>query len=197
MDESTKMTPAALKILDTASKLFYWKGIHSIGVETIAREAGVTKKTLYDRFGSKEQLIVAYLKDRDHQWKNHVFKYLERVPDHDSLQKILSIFDALESWLETKNPRGCSFVNALAELTEESHPGRKVILDEKRWLKQLFTTFVKQMGCHPPEEIAETLFILHEGVTVAYSMGLAVGGTRSAKETARCMLRAQENNLKC
>ncbi|KGP73581.1 TetR/AcrR family transcriptional regulator [Pontibacillus yanchengensis] len=192
MGENTKMTPAASKILETASHLFYWKGIHSIGVETIANEAGVTKKTLYDRFGSKDQLIVAYLKDRDSQWKNHLSNYSDHVPDEEPLQKILSIFDALENWLTTNNQRGCAFVNAFAELAEESHPGREVIIEEKKWLKQLFATYLKQLGLEHVDDIAERLLILHEGITVTYSMSLSKG-IAAAKETANEIINANIN----
>ncbi|XQY92236.1 TetR/AcrR family transcriptional regulator [Metabacillus sp. HB246100] len=188
MDENTKMTPAALKILDTASQLFYWRGIHSIGVATIANEAGVTKKTLYDCFGSKDQLIVAYLKERDHQWRIHLYNYLERVPNHEPLEKILSIYDALESWLETKNQRGCAFINALAELNEESHPGRDVIIEEKKWLKQLFTKFLKEIGFSNTEEIGDQLLMLHEGMMVTYSMSLSSNGIGSVKEAVKIII---------
>ncbi|GGE51477.1 TetR family transcriptional regulator [Pullulanibacillus camelliae] len=192
MDKNTKRTPAALKILDAASQLFYWKGIHSIGVETIASEAGVTKKTLYDRFGSKDQLIVAYLEERDRQWKKHLDNYLDRIPDDKPLQKILSIFDALEKWLETNSQRGCAFVNALAELPEASHPGRKVIFEEKRWLKQLFATFLRHLEFDQADEIAEKLLMLHEGITVTYSMNLSTNGIASAKETVQLILNANQ-----
>lgn len=187
------MTPAALRILDKASQLFYWKGIHSIGVETIANEAGVTKKTLYDRFGSKDQLIVAYLKERDYQWRGHLYKHLDSVQDQEPLAKILSIFDALESWLADKNQRGCAFINAFAELTEESHPGRVVILEEKKWLKQLFTSFLEDLGIDDPEEIGERLLILHEGITVTYSMNLSSNGVASAKETVKLIINTNKS----
>ncbi|MGE6204558.1 TetR/AcrR family transcriptional regulator [Guptibacillus hwajinpoensis] len=190
MVENIKMTPAALRILDTASNLFYWKGIHSIGVETIATEAGVTKKTLYDRFGSKDQLIVEYLKSRDNQWKTHLYTYLDLVPNHQPLEKILKIFDALENWLETNNQRGCAFVNALAELPEESHPGREVIIEEKRWLMQVFTTFLKELKLQDAEKLGEKLLILHEGVTVTYSMNLS-SKVASAKETAQLLIQTR------
>ncbi|BCB04153.1 TetR/AcrR family transcriptional regulator [Bacillus sp. KH172YL63] len=190
--ENTKMTPAAKRILEAASDLFYWKGIHSIGVETIANEAGVTKKTLYDRFGSKEQLIVAYLKNRDQQWKNHLTGYLQAVPDQEPLQKILTIFDALESWLNQHNQRGCAFVNALAELTEDNHPGKTVILEEKQWLKQLFSSFLQELNLTDAEDISERLLILHEGVTVTFSMNLSQRGVQSAKETAVLLIEANK-----
>ncbi|MDQ4084268.1 MAG: TetR/AcrR family transcriptional regulator, partial [Actinomycetota bacterium] len=59
-DQQRPLTPGAQRILDVASELFYWRGIHAVGVDTIAAESGVTKRTLYDRFGSKDGLVVAY-----------------------------------------------------------------------------------------------------------------------------------------
>ncbi|MDQ0483943.1 TetR/AcrR family transcriptional regulator [Guptibacillus hwajinpoensis] len=194
MDEDIKMTPAAIRILETASNLFYWKGIHAIGVETIASEAGVTKKTLYDRFGSKDQLIVSYLKSRDDQWKTHVSTYLSRISDHQPLEKILTIFDALENWLESHNQRGCAFVNALAELPEESHPGREVIIEEKRWLKQLFTSLLNELGLGNADEMGERLLVLHEGITVTYSMNLSSNGVASVKETVKLIINTSKEN---
>ncbi|QST01027.1 TetR/AcrR family transcriptional regulator [Pontibacillus sp. ALD_SL1] len=188
MNETTKMTPAASKILDTASHLFYWKGIHSIGVETIAKEAGVTKKTLYDRFGSKDQLIVSYLNDRDTKFRSHINDYLDQVSNQDPKEKIISIFDALERWLKNQNQRGCAFVNALAELPEESHPGREVIIEEKRWLKQLFISLLEEAGVKNPDEAGEKLLVLHEGVTVTYSMSLSTNGVDLVKDTVQLII---------
>lgn len=64
-----RMTPGARRVLEAAERLFYEHGIHAVGVDTIAAEAGVTKKTLYDRFGSKEQIVVEYLAGRDERWR--------------------------------------------------------------------------------------------------------------------------------
>ncbi|MBN8237179.1 TetR/AcrR family transcriptional regulator [Halobacillus kuroshimensis] len=192
MGETTKMTPAARRILDTASELFYSKGIHAVGVETIASEAGVTKKTLYDRFGSKDQLIVAYLEERDQKWRKHLFSCMDEVPDDQPMDKILRIFDALENWMSTRNKRGCAFVNALAELSEETHPGRKVIIEEKKWLKELFASLLRQLQLENPDPIAEQLFILHEGLMVTYSLDIYERGTAGAKETAHMLIQSAD-----
>ena len=74
---STTLTPGARRILDVASALFYERGIHAVGVDTIAAESGVTKRTLYDRFGSKDALVVAYLAERDRRWRERVVAALD------------------------------------------------------------------------------------------------------------------------
>lgn len=74
------MTPGARRALDAASRLFYEHGIHAVGVDRIAAEAGVTKKTLYDRFGSKEQIVVEYLAGRDERWRALLDERLAAAP---------------------------------------------------------------------------------------------------------------------
>ena len=73
------LTPRAQRILDVASTLFYERGIHAVGVDTIAEAAGVTKRTLYDRFGSKESLVVAYLRQREEKWRKVLNEHLDKA----------------------------------------------------------------------------------------------------------------------
>ena len=121
------LTPAGRRILNAAGELFYTQGINAIGVDTIARTAGVTKKTLYDRFGSKEALVAAYLTDRRQRWQAWLEDCLEPLSPAD---RPLGVFDSLHSWLEQAPRRGCAFVNAAAELAT-SGQDREVVIAEK------------------------------------------------------------------
>src|SRR5476649_740576 len=95
------------RILQTADRLFYLKGIRSVGVDTIAAEVGISKRTLYNHFPSKDHLIAAYLQRR-----------FTTAPASDKppLEQILGTFDRLERGFAAKGFRGCPFVNAVAEL---------------------------------------------------------------------------------
>lgn len=97
LDCAETLTPAEEKILATATRLFYQEGIHSIGVDRIAVEAGVTKKTLYDRSGSKEQLVLAYLRRREDQWRKALEAGLLRNPNPGP-ERVLTVFDAAGQW---------------------------------------------------------------------------------------------------
>ena len=101
--ELAPLTPGGRRVLDAASQLFYERGIHAVGVDTIAEAAGVTKKTLYDRFGSKEALVVAYLQHRDARWREHVAQQLALVPE-PGIDRVLAIFDAAISWSDANSP---------------------------------------------------------------------------------------------
>lgn len=173
-----RLTPGARRILDVASDLFYWRGIHAVGVDTIAAESGVTKRTLYDRFGSKDGLIEAYLRSRDRRWRDLIISRLETEP-LDSVRRVLVPFDALPQWL-TPSSRGCSFVNAFAELPEPDHPGRQLIVSEKKWLRDLFHDLLVEADAKNPGALASQLLSLHEGAIVSYSIA---GETHAAAHT--------------
>jgi len=192
-------TPAAARILAAAADLFYAYGIGAIGVDRIAQEAETTKKTLYDRFGSKEQLVVAYLRARHARFTQHVHDHLDALPPNGG--RTLGIFDALESWLAV-NPRGCGFVNAYAELAGTNHAGLAVIGEEKRWVHDLFTESLERDGyldnaAHESvrkgeqrrvDELARTLAILYEGAIVRFTAGEDPLAADLARRTAERLL---------
>lgn len=183
------MTPAAERVLDVASKLFYDNGIHAVGVEAIASEAGVTKKTLYDRFGSKDALVAHYLSRRDERWRRLVLDTVERRGARTAARRRpLLVFDALEEWMAAQNTRGCAFVNAQAELPDVGHPGRAVIRAQKDWMLDYLRTLVREAGVGSPRKLATSLLVLVEGATVTASLGVATGAVANAKEAARRLI---------
>lgn len=162
------LTPAARRILSAAAELFYARGIHAVGVDAIAAAAGVTKKTIYDRFGSKEALVAAYLAERAERWQKWLRRYIE---DAASDQRLLAPFDALEAWMSQQQPRrGCAFINACAELPNANEAGRQVADAEKRTMRELFTRLADEATVSEPDTLGTQLFILHEGATVAYAL---------------------------
>ncbi|WP_327150458.1 TetR/AcrR family transcriptional regulator [Nocardia sp. NBC_01329] len=163
----TKLTPAARRILDTAAELFYTRGIHAVGVDTIAAESGVTKRTLYDRFGSKDGLLVTYLEDRDRRWRARIDAHL--AGETDPIRRLLTPFDVLPEWLPGSS-RGCGFINAFAELPEPDHPGRQVVVAEKTWLRDFFRDHAAAAGAAAADRLAVQLLSLHEGAIISYSM---------------------------
>lgn len=167
--------------------MFYRKGIRAVGVEAIVQEAGVTKKTLYERFGSKNELVAAYLRERDERWRDFLLGVVERQGG-SAKEQLLSTFDALAEWMERENPRGCGFVNAAAELPDADNPARMVVMDQKRWLRGYLAELAVGAGVEAPEDLAERLLILHEGATVTNSLGMATDAAQKAKQTAATLL---------
>lgn len=179
------MTPAADRILTAAGTLFYSRGIHAVGVESIAEAAGTTKKTIYDRFGSKDGLIVAYLRRRSLRWRSLVLDVIaEHSPGRD---QALAVFDATDQWMGTWS-RGCGFINAYAELGGTEHPGVAVIVEEKTWVRELFEYICTAGGYAEPGVLAGQLTLLHEGSIVARTAGAQSDASALARRTAEVLL---------
>ena len=140
---SRPMTPAGKRLLATASELFYSRGIHAVGVDLIAEQAGTTKKTLYDRFGSKDNLVALYLRTRFERWQAFVEERL--APVAPGRARLLAAFDVLDEWL-TANTCGCAFVNANAEIGRSDHPGVAVIRAEKQWMRDRYEELATEAG---------------------------------------------------
>ncbi|MFF3306541.1 TetR/AcrR family transcriptional regulator [Streptomyces sp. NPDC002952] len=183
------LTPAARRVLEAAGRLFYERGIHAVGVDLIAAEAGVTKKTLYDRFGSKEQIVVEYLAGRDERWRAFLAPRLEaaRTPE----EKVAAVFDASRDWTRVHSPRGCGMVNAHAEIDDPAHPASAIIDGQKQWMLTLFTDLVRPLAPEAAESAGRTLMLLHEGALVAHGMNVFPGAVDHARtEACRVVARA-------
>jgi AcrR family transcriptional regulator len=160
-------TPAGEKVLAVAGKLFYAHGIRAVGVDRIADEAGVTKKTLYDRFGSKDALVAAYLSRREEVWQEHLNARLE-ASGTTGLERLLTVFDISAAWADA-HPRGCAFVNAHAEIGGGDHPGNAVIHADKEYMLRLFVD-------------------LAHGVLTAHTTGVQPAAFSVAREAAAALL---------
>ncbi|OUZ08942.1 TetR family transcriptional regulator [Aeromicrobium sp. PE09-221] len=159
------LTPGAARLLEVASGLFYEQGIHAIGVDTIAEESGVTKRTLYDRFGSKDGLVIAYLQARHAQWWDRLLERLE-VADRP---RALAVFDAYAAD-ELSSHRGCAFWNAAGELPV-NHPAHRVVRAHKHAVRRLLGELIRADAVTEEdrtsvEATADHLFLLLEGAIV-------------------------------
>lgn len=162
------LTPAGTRLLDAASTLFYEHGIRAVGVDLIAERAGTTKKTLYDRFGSKDELVALYLRRRAQRVHEFVDSRICDVAPGPA--RVLAVYDALAEWLCLQG-RGCGFVNAYAEVGGTDHPAVEVIRAEKTWTRALFAGLAREAGLAEPDRVATELHLLYEGATVIATAG--------------------------
>ena len=181
------LTPAAQRVLDAASRLFYAEGIRAVGVEMIASTAGVTKKTLYDRFGSKDELVARYLRARDQRWRGWLTTF---VTEHAATpqDRLLTTFDALDAWLKREEPRGCGFLNACAEFPDAGHPARVAVLEQKQWLLGYLTKLAKEANLRRPKQLGRQLAVLHEGAAAAHGLGVVGDPAYEARAIAAVLI---------
>jgi AcrR family transcriptional regulator len=172
--------PTIERILETADRLFYGQGT-VIGVDTIAAEAGISKRTLYNHFPSKDALIVAYLQRRLRPIA---------VSEAPPAQQILDDFDRLERAFGWEGFRGCAFVNAVAELKDPQHAANAVALEFKERRRQWFRALLEQGGAADPEGLSLQLLLLVDGAIAAALVRKDPTVARAAKAAARVLLQA-------
>jgi AcrR family transcriptional regulator len=169
------------RILETADRLFYEQGIRAVGVDTVAAEIGISKRTLYNYFPSKDELIVAYLQRR-----------LRPTPPSDlpPAEQILGNFERLERTFSIGVFRGCPFVNAVAEIKQSSHAANKVAFAFKEQRRLWFRDLLAKLEVKDPDTLALQLQILADGAIAA---ALVRGDPKvavTAGEAARTLLEA-------
>jgi AcrR family transcriptional regulator len=178
---------ARRKLLDTAADLFYREGIGTTGVDRISAEAGVSKRSLYQHFAGKDELVAAALADHGPAILEH---YLP-VDDTEApaRQKILDVFDGLSRWSKAPNFRGCPFVNVATELANPHHPARAVARDYKLRLKRYFARQARVGGAKDPNVLAEQLLMLFDGA-ISHAMIKSAPVPDSARAAAEILLDA-------
>lgn len=158
MSRASNKTEMHERILETADRLFYGQGIRAVGVDTIAAEIGISKRTLYNYFPSKDELIVAYLSRR-----------LRPAPASDlpPVQQILGAFARLERTFASSVFRGCPFVNAVAELKEPNHAANRIALAFKEQRRIWFRDLLLRLDVDDADTLATQLQILVDGAIAA------------------------------
>jgi len=183
---TVRKRPAAGKVLRSASELFYRYGIAATGVDTIVEHAGVSKRTLYNNFGGKDQLVAAYLRDRDERWRASLEKIIDRYENPE--ERLLAVFEAYGEWLVGDDYRGCAFINAASEIADPDHPARAAALSHKKGVQEHLASLAAQAGLQEPETLAEELLLLLEGATVTASMRKRHEPFDTARATARSLV---------
>ena len=155
------------RLLAAADELFYAEGVHVVGVDRIVERAGVTKASLYNTFGSKDELVRAYLENHFRRRQSRIAHIL--ASHITPKERLLSVFAEVEDLLAGSAFRGCRFISAAAE----SRPGDagEVVAEKYRaWLWSLFTDLAEAAGASDPKQVGRQLFLLYDGAAVAARM---------------------------
>jgi len=168
-------------LLAAADDLFYAEGVHVVGVARIVERAGVTKASLYNTFGSKDELVRAYL---ERHFRVRQRRIAQILASHTwPRERLLAVFAEVEGFLAGSAFRGCRFIAAAAE----SRPGEAgaIVAEEYRaWLWSVFTDLAEAVGASDPKQVGRQLFLLYDGAAVAARMdedrGAAAKAVRSA-----------------
>jgi AcrR family transcriptional regulator len=183
---ATERKSARERLLAAADELFYEEGVNTVGIDRVIERAGVAKASLYDCFGSKDELIRAYLQGRHDAREARITAKLQQ---YDSPQKkILGLFDALDDVIAKPGFRGCAFVRASAEARSGS--GVKDVCEASRgWTLALFTRLLREAGAKGVARRAQQLVLLYDGALVAGHVDGNLGAADAAREVAALILK--------
>jgi len=183
MDTKTGSAPrvsARERLLAAADELFYENGINTVGIDRIIERAGVAKASLYDCFGSKDELVRSYLQVRSEARRARIN---ERLSQYDTpVEKILSIFDLLGELAAQPGFRGCAFVRAGTDASSSNNV--KTVCEESRaFILGQFTELAREAGASEPELLGRQLVLLYDGASIAAHLDC----NRNAVSTARTL----------
>lgn len=184
---TTGRSSARQRLLAAADELFYAEGVHSVGIDRVIEHAGVAKATLYNAFGSKDELIKAYLLARHARRQERVARWLAGV--ESPRERVLAVFDALSEAFAEPGFRGCAFLNASAEVA----PGGKVgeVCETSRgWVRSTFRQLAAEAGATDPDGLARQLVLLYDGASVAAQLDGNVGAGAVARTVAETLVDA-------
>jgi AcrR family transcriptional regulator len=175
------------RLLAAAGELFYEEGVNTVGIDRVIERAGVAKASLYDSFGSKEELIRSYLVARHEARQARMKEKLARYKTPKD--RLLGVFDVMGELFAEPNFRGCAFVRASAEVRPGSSV-KSVCDDSRTWLRTLFTQLAKDAGVADPERLAQQLVLLYDGASVSAQMDRDPGAAAAARAVAAVLLDA-------
>ena len=175
------------RILDTASRLFYERGVRAVGVDLVVLEAAVAKTSLYRYFPTKDDLIVAFLQREDlefwAQWDGVAMQF----PDDPAGE-----LDAHMRWigerLARSNYRGCPQINVAAEFAEQDHPARQVSRRHMQALRGRLLDIAKRLNVPRPKQLAAQLAVLVNGAFVSSGLLAAEEGTGVLRAALKALL---------
>jgi AcrR family transcriptional regulator len=174
------------RLLAAANELFYAEGVHTVGIDRVIEKAGVAKASLYNTFGSKDELVLAYLESRHARVAARVTSYLRRYAT--ARERLLGVFEAQGEMFAEPGFQGCAFASA----TSEAH-GEQVDLaasDYRAWVRGLLTGLAREAGAPDPELLGRQLHMIYDGASQSARMDRDPAAAITATGAARVLLDA-------
>jgi AcrR family transcriptional regulator len=175
----TRKVGARDRLVAAAERLFYSEGIHAVGVDRLCAEAEVSKRSLYQHFSGKDEVVTAMLQAQAAKAATHL-----QPGGGSPRERVLAVFDALDQAADSSDFRGCPFLGAATELKDLDHPAVRVAREQKVALTAYFAGALRAGGTRDADLLALQLTLIFDGAS-AYSMvrGGSTPATRQAVET--------------
>jgi AcrR family transcriptional regulator len=178
---------ARARLLAAANELFYAEGVQTVGIDRVIEHAGVARASLYNTFGSKEELVQAYLRSRHDTTTGRL---TEAIGEHeDPRAQLLAVFDAQGGIFLDPRFNGCAFVSASAEAVQGGHIAQAA--DEFRaWIREMFTELARRLAVPDPAELGRQLQMVYDGAGLSARMDHDPSIAAAARSAAEALLDA-------
>ncbi|WP_327237115.1 TetR/AcrR family transcriptional regulator [Streptomyces sp. NBC_01317] len=158
--DSAPKPSARERLLTAANRLFYEEGIQTVGIDRVIEQAGVAKASLYKTFGSKDELIRAYLELQHTSTVERIMGEMEA--EATPRDRILSVFTTLGTVFGSPDFHGCAFMKAAAEALPGS-AAQEANARYRAWVRGMFTDLARDAGVANPVSLARQLHMLFDG----------------------------------
>ncbi|WLQ04936.1 TetR/AcrR family transcriptional regulator [Arthrobacter oryzae] len=177
---------ARQRVVDTAYELFSRRGIRDVGVNELISRAGVAKATFYRHFSSKDELVLAFLEQRDRHWTVDMIVADARRRGGTPVEQLLAIFDVFGDWFRRDDFEACSFINILLEMGA-SHPLGRASIDYLARIRGHIQQLAEEAGLRDTEDFSRSWHILMKGSIISATEGDADAAKR-AQAMARTLI---------
>lgn len=152
------------RLLSAAAELFYAEGVHTVGIDRVIERAGVAKASLYNVFGSKDELVKAYLALRQEATRARITDGLKRYAS--PREKLLGVFEIQGEVFSRPGYRGCAFIGASSESPHPDGPVETAADEYRGWFRTLFLELAREAGARRPEALAKQLCLVYDGASI-------------------------------
>jgi AcrR family transcriptional regulator len=175
------------RIMAAAYELFSTRGVRAVGVDEIVETAGVARMTLYRHFGSKDDLVLAFLARREELWTDGWLRQEVERRAEDPAGRLLAIFDVFDGWFREDGFEGCAFINVMLETADAAHPAHTASVASLANIRRFLEGLAREAGIDDPAGFARKWHILMKGSIVAAGEG-DHDAARRAQEMGRLLL---------
>ena len=175
------------RLLAAAEELFYADGVQTVGIDRVIAHAGVAKASLYNTFGSKDELIRAYLQGRHARTRARLEARTATAPN--ARAALLAVFDSQAETFADPGYHGCAFANATAEAAPGSVE-HQVTAEYRAWFRELFTRLATEAGARDPDLLGRQLHLLYDGAAQTARMDRDAAAADLVRTTAAALVDA-------
>lgn len=189
-DLEESLDPPREKVLVAAQKLFCRYGIQGTGIARVLSEAGVSRKTLYERFSSKDALVREVLQREGNEWRTWYIDGVHKLQGTPK-QKLVSMFDLLEEWFASNEFYGCAFINAIAEHDKLSPPVAEIVDEHRRLSEKILEPIARAANADHPALLVRELGLIIDGAIVTAMLERSPRSADLARNLASLVVEAR------